>query len=83
MLWRLAAGSARQVGHVAAVSDPFSDPAGVSQDGTTLVAHLRLDVENPVDMPLPDSERMLEIQFAGRSPVRAGNQSAAGNSSPK
>ena len=49
------------VAHVAAVSDPFQDPAGISQDGTTLVAHLRLDVENPVDMPIADSEQMLEI----------------------
>ena len=49
------------VDHVEAVSDPFEDPAGISQDGTTLVAHLRLDVENPVDMPREDSEQMLEI----------------------
>ena len=49
------------VAHVEAVSDPFQDPAGISQDGTTLVAHLRLDVENPVDMPREDSEQMLEI----------------------
>lgn len=49
------------VAHVEAVSDPFQDPAGISQDGTTLVSHLRLDVENPVDMPREDSERMLEI----------------------
>ena len=49
------------VPHVVAVSDPFQDPAGISQDGTTLVAHLRLDVENPVDMPIADSEQMLDI----------------------
>ena len=52
------------VAHVDSVSDPFQDPAGVSQDGTTLVAHVRLDVENPVDMPREDSERMLEIADA-------------------
>ncbi len=52
------------VQHVVAVSDPFQDPAGISQDGTTLVAHLRLDVENPVDMPIADSEQMLEIADA-------------------
>ena len=52
------------VEHVVAVSDPFQDPAGISQDGTTLVAHLRLDVENPVDMPIADSEQMLEIADA-------------------
>ena len=49
------------VPHVVAVSDPFQDPAGISQDGTTLVAHVRLDVENPVDMPIADSEQMLDI----------------------
>ncbi len=49
------------VSHVAEVSDPFQDPSGISQDGTTLVAHLRLDVENPVDMPISDSENLLEI----------------------
>ena len=53
--------------HVVAVSDPFQDPAGISQDGTTLVAHVRLDVENPVDMPVADSERMLEIADAASS----------------
>ena len=52
------------VAHVVAVSDPFQDPAGISQDGTTLVAHVRLDVENPVDMPIADSEKMLEIADA-------------------
>ncbi len=49
------------VDHVAAVSNPFEDVTSISQDGTTLVAHLRLDVENPVDMPREDSEQMLEI----------------------
>lgn len=49
------------VAHVEAVSDPFQDPAGISQDGTTALAHVRLDVENPVDMPREDSEQMLEI----------------------
>ena len=55
------------VAHVEAVSDPFQDPAGISLDGTTLVAHLRLDVENPVDMPREDSEQMLEIADAASS----------------
>jgi putative drug exporter of the RND superfamily len=63
------------VAHVEAVSDPFQDPAGISQDGTTLVAHLRLDVENPVDMPRADSEQMLEIADEASS---AGFQVALG-----
>ena len=59
--------------HVATVSDPYADPAGLSPDGTTLVAHLRLDVENPVDMPIADSEQMLELAadvVHGRPPGR-------------
>jgi putative drug exporter of the RND superfamily len=60
-------GELGSVPHVAEVSDPFQDPAGISQDGTTLVAHVRLDVENPVDMPREDSEQMLEIAHAASS----------------
>jgi RND superfamily putative drug exporter len=55
------------VRHVDAVSDPFTDPAAISPDGTTLVAHLRLDVENPVDMPVADSEHLLEIADSASS----------------
>jgi putative drug exporter of the RND superfamily len=50
-----------EVPHVATVEDPFTAPGAISADGSTLVAHLRLDVVNPVDMPITDSERMLEI----------------------
>ncbi|MPZ94396.1 MAG: MMPL family transporter [Propionibacteriales bacterium] len=49
------------VPHVASVDDPYATPGGVSPDGNTLVAHLRLDVVNPVDMPIEDSERLLDI----------------------
>jgi RND superfamily putative drug exporter len=49
------------VPHVASASDPFTDPAGISPDGTTVVAHLRLDVENPVDMPKEDSQELLDL----------------------
>src|SRR5829696_83077 len=68
------------VDHVEAVSDPFQDVAGISQDGTTLVAHLRLDVENPVDMPREDSEQMLEIAHGASTDgfqVAVGGQSIA------
>jgi putative drug exporter of the RND superfamily len=66
------------VPHVVGVSDPFRDPGGVSQDGTTLVAHLRLDVENPVDMPRQDSRQMLDIADESTVPglqVALGGQS--------
>jgi RND superfamily putative drug exporter len=55
------------VDHVVSASDPYADPAGISPDGTTLVAHLRLDVENPVDMPIEDSHRMLDLASAASS----------------
>ncbi len=54
-------GELTSVPHVASVNDPFSAPGGVSPDGRTLVAHLRLDVVNPSDMPVEDSERLLAI----------------------
>ncbi|MCW6007373.1 MMPL family transporter [Micromonospora sp. CPCC 205371] len=45
--------------HVAAVDDPYSTPGAVSADGRTLLARLNLDVANPVDMPVADTERLL------------------------
>jgi len=47
--------------HVAGVDDPFQQPGGVSADGRTLVADLRLDVTNPDDMPTADSQKLLDI----------------------
>lgn len=49
------------VRHVDSIDDPYATPGGVSADGRTLVAHARLDVVNPVDMPVADSERMIAI----------------------
>jgi len=49
------------VAHVAGVDDPYANPGSIAADGETLVAHLRLDVVNPVDMPIADSERMIAI----------------------
>jgi RND superfamily putative drug exporter len=54
-------GDLATVPHVASVEDPYQVPGGVSPDGRTLVAQVRLDVTNPVDMPVADSERMLAI----------------------
>src|SRR5215210_8671081 len=50
-----------KVNHVAGIEDPYDTPGGVSPDGKTLVSHLKLDVVNPVDMPIADSSRMLDI----------------------
>ncbi|HEY5986591.1 MAG TPA: MMPL family transporter, partial [Streptosporangiaceae bacterium] len=60
-------GDLATVPHVASVEDPYRAPGGVSPDGRTLVAQVRLDVTNPADMPVADSERMLAIaDGAGR-----------------
>jgi putative drug exporter of the RND superfamily len=59
------------VPHVADVDDPYHTPGGVSTDGRTLVAHLRLDVINPSDMPLADSTRIIDIaKSASRADLR-------------
>ncbi|HZI98127.1 MAG TPA: MMPL family transporter, partial [Actinomycetales bacterium] len=47
--------------HVAAVDDPYASPSSISPDGQTLVAQLRLDVVNPIDVPISDSEQMIAI----------------------
>jgi putative drug exporter of the RND superfamily len=47
--------------HVAGVADPFQNPGGISADGRTAVADLRLDYVNPDDMPIEDSQRLLDI----------------------
>lgn len=51
--------------HVAGVADPFTAPGGISADGRTAVADLRLDVVNPDDMPIEASQRLIDI--AGES----------------
>ena len=43
-------------------------PGGISPDGRTLVAHAQLDVVNPPDMPVADSEQMLEVADAASRP---------------
>jgi RND superfamily putative drug exporter len=49
------------VPHVSSIENPYETPGGISPDGRTLVSHIKLDVVNPVDMPVADSERMLKI----------------------
>jgi RND superfamily putative drug exporter len=56
------------VAHVESVEDPYRTPGAISQDGTTLRATARLDVVNPVDMPVPASERMIEIAEGAARP---------------
>jgi putative drug exporter of the RND superfamily len=65
------AGLLRDLGalpHVAAVEDPYRTQGDISADGKTLVAHLKLDVANPVDMPVADSKKLLAAAQAAERP---------------
>ena len=46
------------------VEDPFTTPGAVSPDERTLVAHARLDVVNPLDMPVADTQEMIALAEA-------------------
>jgi RND superfamily putative drug exporter len=56
------------VPHVAAVEDPYRTQGDISADGKTLVAHLKLDVANPVDMPVADSKKLLAAAGSSERP---------------
>src|SRR3954451_19018456 len=49
------------VPHVVGVDDPYTTPGGIAPDGRTVVAHARLDIVNPPDMPVSDSQQMLDL----------------------
>jgi len=61
-------GELAKLPHVAAVDDPYASPGGVSPDGRTLLARLNLDVANPADMPVADTERLLETAGTAARP---------------
>ena len=70
----------RRSPHVAAVEDPYAAPGAISADGRTLLAHIRLDVTNPVDMPIADTERLIETAAEAEQPgleVRSGRTDAS------
>jgi putative drug exporter of the RND superfamily len=86
------AGFLRDLGalpHVAAVEDPYRTQGDISADGKTLVAHLKLDVANPVDMPVADSKKLLAAAQAAERPgldialggqtIQAAEQGAVGS----
>jgi putative drug exporter of the RND superfamily len=58
----------RGLPHVAAVDDPYTTPGGIAEDGQTLIARLNLDVVNPVDMPVEDTEELLAAADAVERP---------------
>jgi RND superfamily putative drug exporter len=63
---------------VASVDDPYATPGSISADGRTLVSRLRLDVTNPVDMPIADAKRLLDLADAAERPgleIALGGQS--------
>jgi RND superfamily putative drug exporter len=58
----------RGLPHVAAVDDPYTTPGTIAEDGQTLIARLNLDVVNPVDMPIEDTEKLLAAADAAERP---------------
>ena len=64
--------------HVATVENPYAAPGAISADGRTVLSHVRLDVANPVDMPIADTERLIETAAEAERPgleVALGGQS--------
>ena len=53
--------------HVTAVEDPYATEGSIAPDGRTLVARVYLDVINPNDMPVEDTERLLAAADGGRA----------------
>jgi RND superfamily putative drug exporter len=64
--------------HVAGVASPYATPGSISPDGQTLVAHARLDVVNPIDMPKADSKHLLNL--ADKASTRGLEVSLSGQS---
>ncbi len=63
----------RTVPHVTGTDDPYTTPGAISADGRTLIAHARLDLVNPIDVPKTDSSKMIDIAEAHRTAgVRVG-----------
>lgn len=50
--------------HVAGVVYPFTAPGSVSADRTTARGTLRLDVTNPADMPVADTQHLMSLASA-------------------
>ncbi|HZA73156.1 MAG TPA: MMPL family transporter [Propionibacteriaceae bacterium] len=54
--------------HVAGVEDPYTAPGGMAPDGRTLLASVYLDLTNPEDMPVGDTEQLLAAADAASRP---------------
>ncbi|NED95919.1 MMPL family transporter [Phytoactinopolyspora alkaliphila] len=54
--------------HVAAADDPYAQPGAISEDGRILSAQLRLTYDNGANVPLEDSEHLLELAEGAERP---------------
>jgi putative drug exporter of the RND superfamily len=61
--------------HVTSVEDPYSTNGSIAPDGRTLAARVYLDVNNPNDMPVEDTRRLLA---AAKAAERDGLEIALG-----
>ncbi|MEU3454636.1 MMPL family transporter [Micromonospora sp. NPDC006766] len=68
-------GELGRVPHVASVDDPYAVKGFIAPDGRTLAARVYLDVTNPNDMPVEDTERLLA---AAKGAERGGLEIALG-----
>ncbi len=79
----------RTVPHVTGTTDPFSSPGDVAADGRTARATIRLDVANPQDMPIADTQRIMSLTdqsqrpgltlAVGGQPVQSAEQGSIGS----
>jgi putative drug exporter of the RND superfamily len=65
----------KNVPHVVRTEDPYTTPGSIAEDGRTLIARLRLDVDLPVDMPPADAQRLIDL---GDQAERSGVEIAVG-----
>jgi RND superfamily putative drug exporter len=56
------------VPHVTGTTDPFSSPGDIAADGQTARATIRLDVANPQDMPVADTQRIMALTDQAERP---------------
>ena len=56
------------VEHVLGTSDPYADPAGQAPDGRTLLARAQLDLTNPNDMPIEQTEQIVALAESADRP---------------
>ncbi len=57
-------GQLAQQAHVASVGSPYAAPGSISPDGHTALGTLHLDVTNAADMPVPDTQQLLDLATA-------------------